>query len=70
MKGEIYEEWRPIKDYEGLYEISNMGIVKSLKRKGVRQDRILTPEQQTDIMARYDAYNKYRGKVLSLKKEK
>ena len=70
MKGEIYEEWRPIKDYEGLYEISNMGRVKSLKRKGVRQDRILTPEQQTDIMARYDAYNKYRGKVLSLKKEK
>ena len=30
----------------------------------------LTPEQQTDIMARYDAYNEYRGKVLSLKKEK
>ena len=28
----------------------------------------LTPEQQTDIMARYDAYNEYRGKVLSLKK--
>lgn len=70
MKGEIYEEWRPIKDYEGLYEISDMGRVKSLKRKGVKQDRILTPEQQTDIMARYDAYNKYRGKALSLKKEK
>ncbi|MGN0967132.1 MAG: thymidylate synthase ThyX [Candidatus Coprovivens sp.] len=30
----------------------------------------LTPEQQTDIMARYDAYNEYRGKVLSLKREK
>lgn len=30
----------------------------------------LTSEQQTDIMARYDAYNEYRGKVLSLKKEK
>ena len=28
----------------------------------------LTPEQQTDIMARYDAYNEYRDKVLSLKK--
>ena len=26
------EEWRPIKDYEGLYEVSNMGRVKSLKR--------------------------------------
>ena len=44
MKGEVYEEWCPIKDYEGLYEISNMSRVKSLKRKGVRQDRILTPE--------------------------
>lgn len=33
MKDEIYEEWRPIKDYEGLYEISNMGRVKSLKGK-------------------------------------
>lgn len=32
--------------------------------------KTLTPEQQTDIMARYDAYNNYRGKVLSLKKEK
>ena len=31
MKGEIYEEWRPIKDYEGLYEISNMGRIKSKK---------------------------------------
>ena len=28
----------------------------------------LTPEQQTDIMAIYDAYNEYRDEVLSLKK--
>ena len=28
----------------------------------------LTPDQQTDIMARYDAYNEYRDEVLSLKK--
>ena len=28
----------------------------------------LTPEQQTDIMARYDAYNEHRDKVLSLTK--
>ena len=26
------EEWRPIKGYEGLYEVSNMGRVKSLHR--------------------------------------
>ena len=29
MKGEI---WKDIKDYEGLYQVSNMGRVKSLER--------------------------------------
>ena len=24
------EEWRPVKDYEGLYEVSNLGRIKSL----------------------------------------
>ena len=28
---EIIEEWKPICGYEGLYEVSNMGQVKSLK---------------------------------------
>jgi hypothetical protein len=27
-----YEEWRPIKGYEGLYEVSNFGRVKVLDR--------------------------------------
>ena len=35
------EIWKPIKDYEGLYEISNFGRVKSLKRKGRRKEKIL-----------------------------
>ena len=30
---ELTEQWRPIKDFEGLYEISNFGRVKSLARK-------------------------------------
>ena len=25
------EEWRPIKNYEGLYEVSNLGRIKSLR---------------------------------------
>ena len=32
------EEWRPVKGYEGLYEVSNMGLVKSLHAS---QSRIL-----------------------------
>lgn len=30
---ELIEQWKPIKDYEGLYEISNFGRVKSLPRQ-------------------------------------
>ena len=26
------EEWRPIKDFEGLYEVSNMGRIRSIER--------------------------------------
>ena len=29
------EVWRPIKGYEGLYEVSNLGRIKSLPRKQV-----------------------------------
>lgn len=39
-----YENWRDIKGYEGLYQVSNMGRVKSLPRKtpaGIRGGGIL-----------------------------
>ncbi|MBQ5689760.1 MAG: hypothetical protein IIV21_07330 [Bacteroidales bacterium] len=32
MKKEI---WKPIKGYEGLYEVSNLGRVKSLRRNSI-----------------------------------
>jgi len=32
------EEWRPIEGYEGLYEVSNLGRVKSLARTIIRSD--------------------------------
>lgn len=35
------EIWKDIEGYEGLYQVSNLGRVKSFKRKGCRQDRIL-----------------------------
>ena len=37
----MIEEYRPVKGYEGLYEVSNFGNVKSLQRKGCKSDRIL-----------------------------
>lgn len=45
------EIWKTIKDYEGLYEISNLGRIKSLKKwcgnkykaKWIEEESILTP---------------------------
>jgi hypothetical protein len=47
MNSLLTEEWKPIKNYEGFYEISNHGSVKSLKRFGVKKDRILKPTPNT-----------------------
>ena len=37
------EEWRPVVGYEGLYEVSNMGNVKSLNYRGTGKEGILKP---------------------------
>lgn len=31
---DMNEIWKPIEGYEGLYEVSNLGKVRSLKHKG------------------------------------
>tara|TARA_R110002153_G_scaffold258763_1_gene418236 strand:+ start:37 stop:519 length:483 start_codon:yes stop_codon:yes gene_type:complete len=37
------EIWKDIIGYEGIYQVSNEGNIKSLKRKGVLKDKILKP---------------------------
>lgn len=54
--GKGNEVWSPIKNYEGLYEVSNMGRVRSLDRKQsraivgletyVKKGRVLSPRLQ------------------------
>lgn len=44
------EIWKPVEGYEGRYEVSNMGRVKSLAKNG-RKDYILHPVQR--IRGRY-----------------
>lgn len=39
----MQELWKDIAGFEGLYQVSSCGRVKSLKRKGVSQDRIRKP---------------------------
>ena len=42
------EEWKDIKGYEGLYQISNKGRVKSLGNNKTRKEKILKENKNTD----------------------
>ena len=42
------EIWQPIKGYEGLYEVSNLGRVKNLKRWHHPRENILKNKFTTD----------------------
>jgi hypothetical protein len=44
----ISEEWRPVVGYEGRYEVSNYGEVKSLIYKGNLRDKILKSHYDKD----------------------
>lgn len=37
------EEWKSVVGYEGLYEISNLGRIKSLNFDGTKRERIMSP---------------------------
>lgn len=50
------EVWKPIKDYEELYEVSNLGRVKSLKT-----NLILKPEVKNGYLS-VNLYGRYRIK--------
>lgn len=40
LEGEV---WKPIKRYEGLYQVSNMGRVKKINYRGSQKDYLLKP---------------------------
>lgn len=55
----IQEVWKPIPDFEGFYEVSNMGRIKSLERKeklnpfgrkSIIKERILAPGVNTGYL--------------------
>ena len=41
------EIWRDVKDYEGLYQVSNLGRVKSLNYRRTGREEILKPSMNT-----------------------
>lgn len=47
------EIWKDIKDYEGLYQISNYGRVKSLLKNGTKEEKILAYAKSEEGYHRY-----------------
>ena len=45
---EYIEEWKDIKDYEGLYQVSNWGKILSLNYRNTGKPRLMTPVEDTD----------------------
>lgn len=43
------EVWRPIKNYEGLYEISSLGRVKNLNYRGTGKSQKVLKEELKKI---------------------
>lgn len=50
------EIWKPIKGYEGLYEVSNLGRVKSLNYRGHGKEKILKLVKQSPFKGRESGY--------------
>lgn len=59
MEEEINEEWRPVRGYEGLYEVSNRGRVRCLDKKYFRK-RYGWQSKKGHIMACNDHGNGYK----------
>ena len=56
----INREWKPVKNYEGLYEVSNFGEVKSLERLDSRgrkvKEKLLSPIKDGKGYLQVDLY--------------
>ena len=55
------EIWRDIKGFEGLYQVSNLGNVKSLNYNKTGQERLLILQVGHDGYRRVSLFNKQKG---------
>lgn len=58
----MQEIWKPIKNYESNYEISNLGRIKSLRYKRGTQSKILSPIKSNTGYMKVRLYSHKEGK--------
>ena len=51
------EIWKPIKDYEGLYEVSSLGRIKSMPKKFIRNGAVT----HFEVIERFENYTLVRA---------
>ena len=59
------ETWKNIKGYEGLYQISNKGRVKSLYNKNNKKEKILKPGERNEYLC-VSLYKNNKKNVYSI----
>lgn len=57
---DLIEEWKPIPGFEGLYEASNLGRIKSVERVTIGTDGVKKPVKET-ILTPKSSTNQQRG---------
>ena len=62
----INEQWKPVEGYEGLYEISNLGRVKSLNYNRTGVEKVLKPENDKDGYLRVVLYRNGKRKMFQV----
>lgn len=63
------EEWRDIAGYEGLYQVSNLGRIKSLKahnKWGIEREALLSPSIEKKGYKRFYLNKNGKGKTVKL----
>jgi len=66
----LQEIWRPIQDYKGLYEISNLGNVKSLSRLIKKNDKVVYALKEKILRLTINQYGYVTVLLTRDKKEK
>lgn len=62
------EEWRPVRNYEGLYEVSNMGNVKSLNYNHTGKEGILKAKKNSSGYLQVHLYKDGKAKFYTVHK--